>query len=220
MSDIVIVGASGHAGVVIDIIERQGSHRIVGLVDEIPQRDEHIHGYPVLADDAHCREVCQPLGVKHAIVAIGDNARRSRVVGQLAELFPDLQYVRAIHPTANLARGVTVGAGSVVMAGACINANTQVGAHCIVNTLSCLEHDCRLGDFASMAPASVCGGNCQVGAYTAIGIGATVIHGIEIGPQSVIGAGATVLNNVEPLSVSYGTPARVIRLRQSGEGYL
>lgn len=34
MDNLIVIGSSGHAKVVIDILEQQGRHRIVGLVNE------------------------------------------------------------------------------------------------------------------------------------------------------------------------------------------
>jgi acetyltransferase-like isoleucine patch superfamily enzyme len=106
------------------------------------------------------------------------------------------------------------------MAGAVVNPGARVGAFCILNTNSSIDHDCILEDYASLAPGVVTGGGVVIGRYTAIGIRATVVHGVRIGEHSVIGAGATVLHDIPDHVVAYGTPARVVRNRQTGDPYL
>ena len=42
----------------------------------------------------------------------------------------------------------------------------------------------------------------------------------RLGDEHVVGAGATVLKDLPPHVVAYGTPARAVRERKSGEKYL
>lgn len=44
-----------------------------------------------------------------------------------------------------------------------------------------------------------------------IGANATILGGIEIGEHAMVGAGSVVTKNVEPFTVVYGNPARVIK---------
>ena len=46
--NILIIGASGHAKVVIDIIEQQNTYKIVGLVDSFKQNKTKLFKYLVL----------------------------------------------------------------------------------------------------------------------------------------------------------------------------
>ena len=47
-----ILGAGGHARVVIDIVERIGAHRIVGVFDDdSAKRGTQVSGYEVLGGD-------------------------------------------------------------------------------------------------------------------------------------------------------------------------
>lgn len=220
MDAIVIVGASGHAKVVIDIVEKQGRWRIAGLLDRDRPAGAEFFGHPVLGAEADLPGLVAAHGLAGLLVAIGDNWTRARVAGQLARLAPGLAFAAAAHPGAHLARGVEVGPGAVVMAGAVLNSDCRVGAHCIVNTGASLDHDSVLEDFASLAPGAAVGGGVRIGAYSAVSIGAAVAHGVRVGEHTVIGAGAVVLADVPAHSVAYGAPCRVIRSREAGEGYL
>ncbi len=45
---ILFIGASGHAKVIIDMIEKTGEHEILGLITESPRTDCTFCGYPIL----------------------------------------------------------------------------------------------------------------------------------------------------------------------------
>ena len=214
MSDIVIVGASGHASVIIDIVEKQGEHRIAGLLDRARPRGEFRFGYEILGVETEFGS----LGVSGYLIGIGDNSIRASVAALLES--SGVAPVTAIHPSAQLARGVVIGPGTVVMAGAVLNTNAKTGRHCILNTRSSLDHDSEMADFSSLGPNATTGGNARIGAYSAVAISATILHRVTVGAHSIIGAGSTVIDDIPDRVVAYGSPARVIRSRQPGDPYL
>jgi sugar O-acyltransferase (sialic acid O-acetyltransferase NeuD family) len=220
MEKIVIVGASGHAKVVIDIVEQAGCFEIAGLVDRDSVIGSRVCGYPVLGREEQLPALARDHDLLGLLIAIGDNYVRSQVADRVGGTCPGLPLVSAVHPRATIARDVTIGAGTVIMAGAVVNPGCKIGLGCILNTNSSLDHDCRMDDFSSLAPRVAIGGNCRIGSHSAIGIGTTVIHGISICEHVVVGAGSTVLGDVMPCHVVYGTPARVIRRRTPGDRYL
>jgi sugar O-acyltransferase (sialic acid O-acetyltransferase NeuD family) len=213
MDQILVFGAGGHAKVIIDIIEKQGRYKIAGIVD---RGGADLLGYKYLGGD----DAVAGLGVKRGIVAVGDNFVREKIVAKIAAVVPDFEFVTAVHPSAQLARGVVLGAGSVVMAGACLNTDTRVGAHCIINTQSSLDHECAIADFASIAPGAILGGNVTVGAGSAVCLGAKIIHKVGVGTGSVVGAGAVVVEDVPAGVLAFGVPCRVIKKREPGSHYL
>lgn len=218
MKNIVVVGASGHASVVIDIIERQRAYSIVGLLDR--RGSGSAMGYEILGTEEDLPALAAARGITDAIVAIGDNWTRHLVVRSLEALVPGLEFVTAVHPAAQVGRGTEIGKGSVVMAGAVINPNARVGPFCVVNTCASLDHDSVMDEFSSLLPNASTGGSVRIGAFAAVCQGANVIHGRTVGAHTVVGAGATVLRDLPPCAVAYGTPARVIRQRKQGEPYL
>jgi len=217
-SNVVIVGSGGHAKVVIDIIEKLNSHRIIGFIDSFKAKGTSIYGYEVLGDESYIHD--NHSIIDGGIVAIGDNWVRSEVVRRILTIQPHFNFINAIHPSSIIARGVTIGAGTVVMAGAVINSDTVIGEHCVLNTKSSVDHDCTIRDFVTIAPNATTGGNVMIGHYTTLSLGANIIHSREVGSHTVIGAGSNVLSDIGSYSVAYGTPARVIRSREQGESYL
>lgn len=204
--ELVVFGASGHAKVVIDLIEQQGVYAIAGLFDDDPTRKgEHFFGYQVLGTRADL-PAQGPATLGHAIVAIGDNAGRAAVAAYLDQR--EWRFVTAIHPRASISRGASIGPGSVVMAGCVVNADACLGAHVILNTGATVDHDCRIEDAVHIAPgAHLCGG-VRVGRGSLIGAGTTVTPGVRIGERVIVGAGSTVLRDVADGATVSGVPAR------------
>jgi len=207
-ASLIIVGAGGHAKVVLDAAQAMASFHIVGIADE--RREMHgalVLGYPVLGgldalDDPTYRD-CQ------LVVAIGDGAAREWVSADLEDRHR--VFATVIHPSAQVGVETEVGPGTVVLAGAVINSGAGIGRHVIVNTRSSVDHDCSIGDFAHIAPGATLAGSVSVGRGTHIGMGACVIEGTSIGAGCIVGAGAVVLTDVADHTVVVGVPAREMK---------
>lgn len=220
MKNVIVFGSSGHSKVVVDIIEHEKRFNIVGFCDSFRSVGEETSGYVVLGNEDDLPNLIVQHAIDGVIVAIGDNSIRLKVARSIQEICPNLEFVSAVHPSSSIAKNVVIGKGSVVMAGVVINSHSVVGEFCILNTLSSLDHDSTLADFASLAPGARTGGNCNIGMMSVIGIGAVLIHNINVGEESIVGAGSTVTKDIDSLVVAYGTPAKIIRTRKSGERYL
>jgi len=218
--NILLIGASEHAKVVADIIEKEGKYKIIGLIDTFKPIGEEVYGYKILGAEGTLAALFASGKVSGGLIAIGDNWTRYIVAKKVKALAPEFKFISAIHPLASVARGATLGNGCVLMAGAIVNSDSRVGDFCILNTNSALDHDCVMDDFSSLAPNATVGGKVAIGAFSAIGLGANIIHGIKLGRHVVLGAGATALKDIPDYSVAYGVPAKVARKRREGEKYL
>lgn len=200
-----VFGASGHAKVVIDAIERAGRDKLLFICDDAEERHgTMLMGYPIVGGR---NELLRRAGeAQRGVVAIGDNAARAHVAEWLVE--HGLGFTRVIHPTAAIGREVQIGDGTVVFAGCIINSGARVGRHAIVNTGATIDHDCDVADGVHIAPGvHLCGG-VTVGVSTLVGAGTTVVPGVHIGARTVIGAGSTVLNDVAEGARVGGSPCR------------
>jgi sugar O-acyltransferase (sialic acid O-acetyltransferase NeuD family) len=218
LKDIIVFGAGGHAGVIIDMIEKSKTYSVYGLVDQFLPQNSSKYGYTVIGDETILLKIKRE--IYGGVVAIGDNWVRKKMVDKIRLLVPDFKFVPVIHPSAVISVHSKIGDGTVVMGGAIINGHSDIGNQCIINTNASIDHDCKIGDYVSIAPGATLGGNVKVGEAAAISLGAKVIHSLQIGEHTVIGAGATVLNDIESYKIAYGTPAKIIRSRTKGEPYL
>ncbi len=220
MENILILGAGGHAKVIVDIVEEAGKYNLVGILDQNFAEKEPLLGYPLLGKEEDLPKLIKEHAIRGIIIAIGDNFIRSEVAKGIKENYPELSFPSAIHPKTIIAKDVKIGEGTVIMAGVSINPGSTIGSFCILNTNAIFDHDSSMGDFSSLAPGVTVGGDCQVGSHSAIGIGSTILHGIKVGEHSVIGAASLVNKRISPYTVAYGLPAKEIRTRKIGEKYL
>ena len=220
MDEILLIGASEHAKVVMDVIEKEGKYSIQGLIDSYKPAGEDVFGYKILGAEDTLVGLFESGKVAGGIITIGDNWTRHKVAENIRAILPEFKFITAVHPAASIARGVTIGAGSVLMAGVVVNSDSKIGEFCILNTRSSLDHDCVMGVFSSLAPGVTTGGKVSIGEFSAIGLGASIIHGVTIGEQTVLGAGAVAVKDIPDHCVAFGVPAMVLRKRQAGEKYL
>lgn len=215
-----VVGASGHARVILDILRSEDRYEIVGLIDSFKSAGTELAGFQVLGNEAFLVESFHRGNIQGAVVGIGDNSIRSRITANLSTAMPDLPFYAAVHARATVSPDSTIGPGTVVMAGAVVNPGCTIGSGCIINTNASIDHDGRMDDFSSLAPACSTGGNVSIGTHSAIGIGAILFHAINVGEHTVIGGGAVVTRDIPACSVAMGVPARVVRQREPGQRYL
>jgi len=203
---LIVFGAGGHAKVVIDIIEQQGSYEIVGVLDDdVSRKGSRFFGYTLLGTRADLPAL-RSAQMHLAIVAIGDNARRAAVAALLTQ--QSWQFAAAVHPRACIGRGVDIGPGCVIMAGCVVNADAILGAHVIVNTGATIDHDCRIEEGVHIAPGCHLCGGVRVGRSSLLGAGATVTPGVTIGSKVIVGAGSAVIHDVADEAQVSGAPAR------------
>jgi sugar O-acyltransferase (sialic acid O-acetyltransferase NeuD family) len=219
-SVLLVFGASGHAKVVLDAIERLATYRVAGLVVREGPAGPDVFGYPVVGDDENIRSVLESRHVDGAVVAIGDNWRRHEVARSVRERFPWIAFPAIVHPSARVARGVTIGEGAVLLAGVVVNSDAAVGDFCLLNTNSSLDHDSRMDLASSLGPNAAVGGGAAIGAFSAVAMGATVLQNRHVGEHAIVGAQALVLKDIPSHTVAYGAPAKPVRAREAGEPYL
>lgn len=205
---LVLVGASGHGKVVIDIVEREGHYRISHLLDD----NAALHGtlfFGYRVAGAAKSILDGPAGERPLVfVSIGDNVTRLRIATWLRG--NGFELARAVHPHAQVGRGAAIGAGSAIMAGAVVNSDAAIGENVIINTGATVDHDCMVGNGAHVAPgAHLCGG-VRVGPGSFIGAGAVLIPGIRVGANAIVGAGSTLISDVPENATAAGSPARKI----------
>lgn len=203
---IVIIGAGGHGRVMLDVLQKQNTVKIVGFVDDNPQlKNQQIHGVQVIGTTADL-PIFAASGIEGFLVALGNNTVRAEKY--LEALAAGLQPISAIHPSAIIANNVSLGPGVQIVAGVIVNPGTYIGANVILNTGCSVDHDCLLEDHCFIAPGVRLGGSVQVGEGAFIGIGATVLPNKKIGEWATVGAGAVVTRDVPPRTVVMGIPAK------------
>lgn len=197
-----ILGAGGHARVVADCAEQAGwGHTVFFDGSDLPPPPGT---WPLVGtpDDLMAR-LSEFDGV---IVGIGDNA--ARLEGHRRLSGAGARMVSLIHPRASVSSHAEIGAGSVVLAGACVGVGARLGQAVIVNTNATVEHDDDLADGVHVSSGAVLAGSVRVGERGWIGAGAVVRPGVVLGRDVRVGAGAAVVAPVADGLTVVGVPAR------------
>ncbi len=194
---VAIIGAGGHAKVVISTLRAAG-HTVTAVFDDDPAK----HGTSVLGVKV-LGATAEFDGYGKAVIAVGNNATREMI----AERFKGVDWMTVVHPGAYLDPSVRIGEGTVVFAGSVIQPDAVIGTHVIINTSATVDHDCVIGDYSHLAPGAHLAGGNWVGGGALLGIGAVVVPGRRIGERAVIGAGGVVVKDVPAGTIAFGVPA-------------
>ncbi len=208
MEEVVVIGAGGHAKVVVATLLASG-FTIKGIVDDSPQKwQTKLLDIPVIGPLELLSEENSPL----AIIAIGDNEDRRAI----AERFRNVcRWISVTHPRAFVHPSVVIGEGTVVFAGSVIQPDTVIGNHVIINTGATVDHDCTIGNFVHLAPGVHLAGGVIVGEGSFLGIGSAVIPRKRIGEWTRVGAGAVVIRDTPPHVTVAGVPAKPLQKEKS-----
>jgi sugar O-acyltransferase (sialic acid O-acetyltransferase NeuD family) len=196
---IAVVGAGGHAKVVVATLLASGFEVKWILDDDVSKHGVKVLGVPVSGPVAALADIA----CAGAVLAIGDNRARQRLARELKA-----PWVSVVHSAAWVDPTVKVGAGAVIFAGAVVQAEAIIGAHAIVNTGATVDHDCVIGDFVHLAPGASLAGAVTVGEGGFLATGSVAVPLAKIGPWATVGAGAVVLGEVAAGETVVGVPAR------------
>ncbi len=204
---IILVGGGGHCRSVADVIaaggeffaagivERRGAEAIVPACVEVIGTDE---------DLAALAERYENFAI--TIGKVGRSGRRRELFEYLAELGVRLPTI--VSPSGRAASSAALGAGTVLMHNAMVNAGARIGCNCIINTAALVEHDAEVGDHCHVATGAIVNGGCVIGDDVFLGSGAVVSHGVRIADGAIIGAGCVVVDSIDESGVYVGVPAR------------
>lgn len=190
-SYLILIGAGGHAHACIDVIEQQGEFHIAGLVG-MPEEihAEHL-GYPVIGTDSDLHELAKEF--QYALITVGQIRSpdiRIRLYQRATELGFQLPIITA--PTAHVSQHATIGAGTIVMHGAIVNAGAKVGHNCIINTRALLEHDVTVEDHCHISTGALVNGDVRIETGCFVGSGSIIKEGVKLGKRCVVGMGISV----------------------------
>jgi sugar O-acyltransferase (sialic acid O-acetyltransferase NeuD family) len=206
MKKVVLIGAGGHARVLLDILQEWGEDEVLGLLDQNSARwGQSLMGCPILGDDQDLSRY----GATHFVVAVGslgDTGLRRKLWarGEAAGLEP----LTVVAPSAVVSRWAELGSGAQIMPAAVVNAGARLGAGVILNSTALVEHDCDLGEFCHVASGAVLAGGVVLEPDVHVGAGASIRQGIRVGAGALVGAGAAVVKDVPAGARVAGVPAK------------
>ena len=201
IKELAIVGASGHGKVIADIAEQLGF--VVKFYDDAYPNKTYIEHWPIYGTCADL--IALNTTSIDVVVAIGNNDIRLQKIQLLQQ--NNFNLISLIHPTAVISQYAAIAEGTVIFAGAVINAFAKIGVGCIINTAAVVEHDCIISDCTHICPNVALAGGVVVGSKSWVGIGSQVKQLVTIGDNCLIGAGSTVVKNIPDNATAFGSPA-------------
>jgi sugar O-acyltransferase (sialic acid O-acetyltransferase NeuD family) len=204
-----IVGAGAQGRVVLDVLRATGRFSSICFVDDnAALHGTRVNGAEVIGGlDAALASDCEEVEM---IVALGHPLERMRL-GSLIEA-RGIRLANAIHPSAVVAKGVSMGCGNFVGAQAVVNTDARVGNHVIINTAAIADHDCVLEDGVAVGAGSIVGGRAYLERSSFLSTRVTVTNRVRIGRGTVVAAGATVMKDLPEYVLAWGNPARVMEM--------
>lgn len=194
-TDVIVLGAGGHARVVIDGLRRAGFSVIGVCAPELTPGQAGPLGVPALGTDSILADFNRDIyQLANGIGSTGKPELRQRIFETKSA--QGWRFVTLLHPTAVVGADCQLGEGAQIMAGAVLQPGVRIGRNSIVNTSASVDHDCRLGDHVHVAPGAILSGTVTVGSRSHVGSGSVIIQGISIGEDVVVGAGAVVTRSV------------------------
>lgn len=200
---ITILGAGGHAKVVIDTLRLIYDTAVISVYDDA----KHKQGSSLLSISVETPIPTDLDSIENIHIAIGNNRIRQGLGVRL--MSASNRFIGIIHPKAVVSPYAELNKGHFIAAGAIIAPNAKLGHGVIINHQAVVDHDCDIGSWVHIAPGTILGGGVNIGGGSFIGAGAVILPGIKIGTNVTVGAGAVVTKDVADNNTVVGVPAKL-----------
>lgn len=179
----------------------------LGFVDDdAGKQGRAFLGYPVLGTSAW---LDGRRGAVEVIIGVGEPRIRRAIAHRLEAA--GHRFARIVHPSVQTTPWVSVGDGTVIMAGCTLTVEIHLGRHVVLNPQCSVAHDVVIGDFSYLSPGVNLAGAVVIEEGANLGTGATVLPHRTVGRGAVVGAGAVVTRDLASDGVYVGVPARRVR---------
>ena len=204
---LIVYGAGAHGSVLIEALTLAGRQVEPFLIDD----DTALHGNAIdgrVVRPPHRLDDLDPEAIElvNAVGSVGLPTARRQVYEKLHQL--GYRFATVEHPSAIVAPSASIAKGAQLMAGSVVQTRASNGVNTIINTRAAVDHDCHIGAHCHLAPGVTLSGNVTVGDGCHLGTGAVVIQGVTIGEGSFIAAGAVVTKDLPSGSHVQGVPAK------------
>jgi sugar O-acyltransferase (sialic acid O-acetyltransferase NeuD family) len=210
MEPIILIGGGGHCISCIDVIEKGGLYKILGILDLPEKVGQKVLGYPVIGTDSELEKFLRQCS--NFLITIGQIESftlREKKYNEVIAAGGKLPVI--ISPLAYVSKHAEIEEGTVIMHNVLVNAGAKIGKTCIINTNALIEHEAEVGDFCHVSTSSIANGQVKVGKGCFIGSNTVVGNNTLIADNVVVAAGSQVLRNIELPGIYVGNPLRKIR---------
>lgn len=209
MGSLMLVGATGLAREVLAVECANGRYDDAVIVDDRRTLwGAVIHGAKVIGPLA----AAAPATRGDLVLCAEDAVERRETAERLFALgvTPD-RWATVVHPAIDVPPTCTVGAGSILLAGAVLTADVQLHRHVVVMANAVLAHDVLVWDNAVIGAGAALAGAVRVGEAATVGMNASVRCGVHVGAESTLGMGSVLLEDLPIGETWAGVPATALR---------
>ena len=202
---LILIGGGGHAISCIDVIEKEGTFSIEGIIDHPGMLHQKILNYPVIGQDNEIAKFAAQ--GYYFLIAVGQIKSANIRVNLWKQLTAvNARIATVVSPLAYLSRHADVQEGSIIMHGAYINAGATIGYNTIINTGAIVEHEARIGSHCHISTGAVLNGQVKTGDGVFIGSRSVINQGVEITGNTVVGSGTLIHKHIKVPGTYVGIP--------------
>ena len=187
---LLIIGAGGLGRVVLEMARHDYA---CALIDDGIPVDTKVDSSFVIGDTSSLQELYK--SYQKAVVAIGNNVIRERVMKSLSQIGYRIPSV--ISPSAYLSEYASVGEGCIILNNAVVQNGSHVGNGVILNSGVEIHHDSYVDDYALIYTNTVIRTQARVGKRAWIGSTLTIGNQVIVEDDQVVENGQTLKKNTE-----------------------
>jgi sugar O-acyltransferase (sialic acid O-acetyltransferase NeuD family) len=204
----IIVGCSGHAIEVLDVLIHNGLNKEIVFFDNVTNNlpKLFLDKYRIIRSFSEAEEYLHK-NSNEFILGLGIPKHRK----VLFEKFTSLggRPISIISRNSLIGnKDVKLGEGLNIMHKVFISSRVSIGRGSLINTGVNIHHDCKIGEYCEIMPSATVTGDCTLNNNCVIGSGAVLTPGVTIGENAIVGAGAVVISDVAKNTTFVGVPAR------------
>jgi sugar O-acyltransferase (sialic acid O-acetyltransferase NeuD family) len=202
----VIIGASGHALEVLDIIAAQAITHPLAFYHPVPTPVpiSSLKKYNIITGEKLLQKYFNT--DPRFILAIGDSLLRKKMAdlcvslgGIMESVISERSYISPLN--------VTLGNGINIMHQVIIQPEVHIEEGALINCGTVIHHESSIGKYCQLCPSATITGKVAIGDYTMIGAGATILPKVKIGNNVIVAAGSVVTADVPDNVMVAGVPA-------------
>lgn len=207
MEKIFIIGASGFAKELCNLIYTEKLFEIAGFIDYNPVYsflDYNDIRFPIISES----EFLANKTYKGSNVAIGIG--NPSTIEKIFLKYTDYVFPNVISKYAIIGNDIVFGKGNVVTQNVIMTTNIKIGDGNIFNLATTIGHDVDILNYNVFNPAVNISGGVKVGNSNLIGVGAIVLQYLSIGEKNIIGGASLVTKNILNDKLIVGIPGKEI----------
>ncbi|KMJ88303.1 hypothetical protein ACH58_23345 [Achromobacter xylosoxidans] len=213
MPKVLILGGHGDGLVAAQVLrdmQRSGQDiELAGFLnDRIPKGGE-ISSIPVLGTIPEWEAFPLDTMFHIALHKVGHMRARVDLIESLG--IPANRLASLVHPSAQIADDVQIGAGALIASYVTCQPGVSVGIGATVRAGANLGHDVHIADFAYVGPNATLCGRATTGKGSHVAPGAIVVDGVSLADFALLGAGGVAFRPMGEDEVWMGNPARKVK---------